>query len=261
MNKSSRLAKMATRSGISRALLMAILGALMIAAIAYGQDQGNSPPASGSALIEAFRHVEVASVSDAVEQITGKRMYMTHRMRPILPAKFAGSAITVLLKKDEGNRDPRALSGMVQAIDEGKPGSVYVMAVEDGQNIAGMGGLMGTAMLARDFSGAVIDGGVRDLPQLRKIGFPVFATGIVPSTSVGHYRFAGANIPVVCDGVPVQAGDIVVADADGVVVVPRAKAEAVLQMAEQMDFKEHSMYSYIEKYKSLQKAIEKFGRL
>jgi regulator of RNase E activity RraA len=135
------------------------------------------------------------------------------------------------------------------------------MVVEDGANIAGMGGLMGTAMSARDFAGAVIDGGVRDVPQLRKIGFPVFATGVVPSTSVGHYRFAGSNIPVVCDGVSVHPADVVVADNDGVVVVPRAQAVAVLSLAQQMDFKEHSMYSYIEKYKSLEEAIRKFGRL
>ena len=239
-----------------------LIWAMLAMAMVHAQlPKGGLSPDAGAALLDGFRHVEVASVSDAVEQITGKQMYMTHRMRPIFPAKFAGFALTVLLKKDEGNRDPSALSGMVAAIDQGKPGSVYVMMVEDGANIAGMGGLMGTAMAARDFSGAVIDGGVRDLPQLRKIAFPVFATGIVPSTSVGHYRFAGVNIPVVCDHVPVNADDIVVADADGVVVVPRAKAQAVLQLAEQMDFKEHSMYSYIEKYKSLGEAIRKFGRL
>ena len=57
---------------------------------------------------------------------------------------------------------------------------------------------MGTAMLARDFAGAVVDGGVRDIPQLTKIGFPVYALGRAPSTSVGHYRFGGANIPIDC---------------------------------------------------------------
>jgi regulator of RNase E activity RraA len=133
--------------------------------------------------------------------------------------------------------------------------------VEDGANIAGMGGLMGTTMSARGYAGAVIDGGVRDIGQLRKIGFPVFATGIVPSTSVGHYRFAGANIPVSCDGVEVQPGDIVSADGDGVVIVPRARAAEVLALAQEMDFKEHSMYSIIEKYKSIQEAVKRFGRL
>ncbi len=150
---------------------------------------------------------------------------------------------------------------MLTAIDQGGPNSVYVMVVEDGVNIAGMGGLMGTAMAARNFSGAVIDGGVRDVAYLQKISFPVFALGIVPSTSVSHYRFAGSNIPVLCDGVPVDAGDIVVADSDGVVVVPRAKAAEVLAAAQEMDFKEHSMYAYIEKLKSIVEAVKKFGRL
>jgi regulator of RNase E activity RraA len=217
--------------------------------------------ASDSDLVGQFRHVEVASVSDAIEQVIGKRMYMTHRMQPIFTAKFAGIARTVQLKKDEGNKDPEALTPMLQAIDEGSTDSVYVMVVEDGEDIAGMGGLMGTAMYARGYAGAVIDGGVRDVAYLRKIGFPVFATGIVPSTSVHHYKFGGAQIPVVCNGVPVAPGDIVVADSDGVAVVPRAQAQAVLTVAQQMDYKEHAMYSIIEQLKSIVAAVKKTGRL
>jgi regulator of RNase E activity RraA len=213
-----------------------------------------------TSLIESFRHVEVASVSDALEQILGKKMYMTHRMRPIFASKFAGVALTVHLKKDE-NEDPAALNGMLSAIDEGAKNSVYVMQVDDGVDIAGMGGLMGTAMSARNFSGAVIDGGVRDVAYLQKIGFPVFATGIVPSTSVHHYRFSGANVAVVCDGVPVRAGDIVVADADGVAVVPRETAEKILALAQELDFKEHSMYPIIEKTRSIVEAVKQMGRL
>ncbi len=213
-----------------------------------------------ASLLEGFRHVEVASVSDALEQISDRKMYMTHRMRPIFPTKFAGFALTVLLKK-ESNHDPGALKGMLAAIDQGPANSVYVMVVEDGADIAGMGGLMGTAMSSRNFSGAVIDGGVRDTAYLQKIGFPVYALGIVPSTSVGHYRFAGSNIPVVCDGVAVNPADIIVADSDGVVAVPRATAPQVLALAQDMDFKEHSMYAWIEKLKSIQEAVKKFGRL
>ena len=213
-----------------------------------------------AALLDGYRHVEVASVSDAIEKMSGQRMYMSHRMRPIFPAKFAGIALTVQLKKEE-NQDPGALQGMLTAIDQGGANSVYVMVVEDGVDIAGMGGLMGTAMSTRNFSGAVIDGGVRDVAYLQKIGFPVFALGVVPSTSIHHYRFAGANLPLVCDGVAVSAGDFIVADADGVVVVPRAKAAEVLAVAQDMDFKEHSMYAVIEKLKSIVEAVKQFGRL
>jgi len=218
-------------------------------------------PLSDSELVAQFRHVEVASVSDALEQLIHKRMYMTHRMQPIFTSKFAGYARTVQLKKDEGNNDPGALTGMLEAIDQGSTDSVYVMVVEDGEDIAGMGGLMGTAMSVRGYAGAVIDGGVRDVAYLRKIGFPVFATGIVPSTSVHHYKFGGGQIPVVCNGVPVNPGDIVVADSDGVAVVPKANAQAVLTLAQQMDYKEHSMYALIEQWKSIVQAVKKVGRL
>lgn len=239
-----------------------VLGIACVAgSLALPATPAGAPETDEARLIAAFRRVEVASVSDALEQLTGKRMYMSHRMTPIFTAKFAGFARTVQLKKDEGNRDPAALSGMLAAIDEGAKDSVYVMSVEDGGDIAGMGGLMGTAMAARGYSGAVIDGGVRDVAYLRKIAFPVYATGIVPSTSVHHYRYAGGQIPVQCDGVMVEPGDIVAADSDGVVVVPRSRAAEVLALAEQMDFKEHSMYPVIEKLKSIQEAVKQFGRL
>ncbi len=242
------------------ALFSVSLFSLLLSAATVLRARSGNAPAEGD-LVAEFRHVEVASVSDALEQITGQRMYMSHHMQPIFTAKFAGYARTVQLKKDEGNKDPQALSGMLQAIDEGSSNDVYVMVVEDGQDIAGMGGLMGTAMAARGYSGAVIDGGVRDVAYLRKIGFPVFATGIVPSTSVHHYRFAGSQIPVACNGVPVNPGDIIVADSDGVAVVPKAQAQAVLALAQQMDYKEHSMYAVIEQTKSIVEAVKKFGRL
>jgi regulator of RNase E activity RraA len=245
----------------SAALALMLVGMLVFASRPWAQASTQTPAGEdGAALLEGYRHVEVASVSDAMEQLTGRRIYMTHRMRPIFPTKFAGFAVTVLLKK-EANDDPNALNGMLAVIDQGAKDSVYVMVVEDGVDIAGMGGLMGTAMYAREFAGAVIDGGVRDTAYLKKIGFPVYAVGIVPSTSVHHYRFAGANVPVTCDGVEVKAGDIVAADQDGVVVVPRGDAQKVLALAQEMDFKEHSMYAYIEKLKSIEEAVKKFGRL
>lgn len=250
------------RKGAIALLVLTLMGAITERVeMARAQSSTNPAPLSDGELIAQFRRVEVASVSDAIEQIMGKKMYMSHHMQPIFVSKFAGFARTVQLKKDEGNKDPNALSGMLEAIDQGSADSVYVMAVEDGEDIAGMGGLMGTAMASRGYAGAVIDGGVRDVAYLRKIGFPVFATGIVPSTSVHHYRFAGAQISLVCNGVQVNPGDIVVADSDGVVVVPRVQAEPVLALAQQMDYKEHSMYAVIEQMKSIVEAVKKFGRL
>src|SRR5260370_9593515 len=245
-------------------VIVSLMLMTVIAGFAWARARGPQQDApakhTGNSLLDGYRHVEVASVSDALEQLTGKKMYITHRIGPIFPTKFAGYALTVRLKK-EANNDPEALKGMLSPIDQGAPDSRERMVLEEGIDIAGMGGLMGTAMSARNFAGAVIDGGVRDVAYLHKSGFPVYALGIVPSTSVYHYLFGGANIPVVCDGVEVKPADIVVADADGVVVVPRAEAGKVLALAQEMDFREHSMYAYIEKLKSIEETVKKFGRL
>jgi len=212
-------------------------------------------------LIEGFRLVEVASVSDAMEQLYKQRAYMSHEMRALSTAKFAGPAVTVLLKKEEHQEGSKASEGMLDAIDNARPGSVYVMVLEDGGDYAGIGALMATAMKVRGLAGAVIDGSVRDTPQIRRLQFPVYSRGVVPSTTINHYRFAGVNIPVMCAGVQVNAGDIVTADEDGVAAVPRAKAEEVLKKAQALDDTEHTMLPFIEKYKSIKEAVAKFGRI
>ncbi len=216
---------------------------------------------AGDPMIEAFRMVEVASVADAMEQLYGTKAYMTHDMRPVLTSKFAGPAVTVLLKKEEHKEGASASQGMLNAIDSAAPGSVYVMVLEDGVDYAGIGGLMATAMKYRGLAGAVIDASVRDTPQIKKLQFPVFSRGIAPSTTINHYRFAGSNIPVTCAGARVNPNDIIVADEDGVAVVPRAQAAEVLKKAQQLDDTEHQMLPFIEKFKSVTEAVKKFGRI
>jgi regulator of RNase E activity RraA len=268
--KSKRFLLLAPLAGIF-VLAVSVATFTALSANATIPDSAQSASAAGTqsekeyandpaALLTAYRHVEVASVSDATEQLLGQRMYLSHRMQAIFPTHFSGYALTVRLVKQE-THDAHAADGMLEAIDRGEKNSVYVMSIEDGADIAGMGGLMGTAMAAREFSGAVIDGAVRDTAYLRKIGFPVYATGVTPSTLVGHYKFAGAQVPVVIDGVTIQPGDIIAADNDGVVIVPRARAVDILLLAQQMDFKEHSMYPVIEKMKSIVTVVKQFGRL
>ena len=216
---------------------------------------------SGDPLIEGFRTVEVASVADAMEQLYGQKGYMSHDMRPIATAKFAGPAVTVQLKKGEHKEGAAASQGMLDAIDSAPPGSVYVMVLDDGQDYAGIGALMATAMKYRGLAGAVVDGSVRDTPQIRKMQFPVFSRGVAPSTTINHFRFEASKGPVTCAGVQVNPNDIVVADEDGVAVVPRARAEAVLKKAQELDNAEHTMIPFIEKFRSIKEAVAKFGRI
>ncbi len=236
-----------------------MLSIAAVAAVASGAwllAQSSEP-----SVVESFRMVEVASVSDAMEQLYGQRAYMSHDMRPLAAAKFAGPAVTVQLKKEEHKEGAAASQGMLDAIDAAPAGSVYVMVLEDGLDYAGIGGLMATAMKYRGFAGAVIDASVRDTPQIRKLQFPVFSRGVAPSTTINHYRVTGVNVPVTCAGVRVNPGDIITADEDGVAVVPLAKAQEVLKKSQDLDDTEHRMLPFIEKFRSIKEAVKQFGRI
>jgi 4-hydroxy-4-methyl-2-oxoglutarate aldolase len=239
---------------MKKKLLIACLAAVLVVGWLLAQP-------SGDPLMEGFRQVEVASVADAMEQLYGRRAYMNHDMRPLFTSKFAGPAVTVLLKKEEHKQGAPASQGMLDAIDTAPAGSVYVMVLEDGANYAGIGGLMVTGMRSRNLAGAIVDGSIRDTPQIRRMQFPVFSRGIVPSTTINHYKFGGTNIPVTCAGVEVNPNDIIVADEDGVAVVPRAKAAEVLKKSQDLDNTEHSMMPFIEKFRSIKEAVAKFGRI
>ena len=216
---------------------------------------------SGDPLLEGFRQTEVASVADAIEQLCGSQNYMRHDMRALFKTKFAGPAVTVLMKREEHKEGSAASQGMIDAIDGAPAGSVYVMVLQDGLDYGAVGGLMVTTMKVRGLAGAVVDGSIRDLPQIQRLQFPVYSRGVSPGTTIGHFRCAGVNVPVTCAGVMVNPQDIISADEDGVVVVPRDKAEEILKRARELDFKEHSMYPFIEQFRSLKEAVAKFGRL
>ena len=233
----------------------------LLAATALGFSGTTALPAAEDPLVEGFRLAEVASVADAIEQLYSRQAYMHHDMRAVFKTKFAGPAVTVLLKKEEHKEGSAATQGMIQAIDSSPAGSVYVLVLEDGLDYGAVGGLMATTMKVRGFAGAVVDASVRDLPQIQRIQFPVYSRGVSPGTTVGHYRSVGVNVPVTCAGVTVRPKDIITADEDGVVVVPYEKAAEVLKKAQDLDNTEHSMYPFIERFKSLSEAIARFGRL
>ena len=110
-------------------------------------------------------------------------------------------------------------------------------------------------------AGMVLDGAIRDIWDVRRMGLTVYARSSSPRTAVGHYATVANNIPVECAGITVRPGDIIVADDDGVVVVPQEQAEAVLKKAQEIDEREKGMFPFIRQFKSLTKAIEKFNRI
>ena len=214
-------------------------------------------------LIAGFSKATVASVSDAVDQIVGKRGYLTHEMRPFVAGAFVGRAATALVKPATPEQATPALSvkHSVEMIDAANPGDVGVIVMEGSLDVAAIGGLMGTAAKSRGMVGMVLDGAVRDLAELRAMRMPVMARAVSPATAVSRYASVAKQIPVECGGVTISPGDIIVAGEDGVVVVPKDRAAEVLKRSQEIDVREGKMVPYIKQFKSLQKAIEVFNRI
>lgn len=212
-------------------------------------------------LIEAFDQVAVASVADAVDKVCGRRGYLDSVIKPrINDQRICGPAATVLeAATDEFVPPQHALD----LIDEAAPGSVIVISIEGGvSEVAVWGGLMTAGAVANGHVGAVLDGGVRDLIEIRRdYGFPVYARAVSPGTTLGRYRTVASQVPVCVGGVMVHPGDIVVGDVDGVVIVPQAQAEAVLKMAQEIDARELEQAKLIIAEKSLRKGLAKYGRI
>ncbi len=200
------------------------------------------------------------NIADAVEEATGARGWMSSDVKPIYDARIVGRAATALMRPVLRNDSRKYPNHLLDILDEAEPGSVLVYVMQDGLEIAAMGNLMGTTAKVRGLAGAVIDGAVRDITELRRLQFPVWSRRVSPATSVGRMISVDKQIPVKCGEIMVHPGDYIVADADGVVVVPAASAEAVIDLLRKYDDKESKMIPIIEREKSMRKALEQYNR-
>lgn len=233
------------------------------AGLCWSNQARSAAAVPGDELIAGFRRTTIASVSDAVEQITGRRGFMNHDMRPQMPGRLVGRATTAVIRPAEHAEDSTpatAIKHAVEMIDSSEQGSVGFIVVEGGPDMTGLGGLMATAAKARGMAGVVVDGSIRDTEQIRLLGLTVFARGRLPGTAVGHYISVSRDAQVRCSGVNVRPSDIIVGDEDGVVVVPANQAQAVLTRAREIDERETNMALAIRKFRSFAKAIEVFNR-
>jgi regulator of RNase E activity RraA len=242
--------------------LLAIAGVVFWGYVPTGAAQ--TKPAAGewnqAKIIEVLRAESTGNICDAVEEVTGARAFMFTDMKPIFESKIVGPAATALLrpvlKTDKRHYPNRAL----EILDEAPAGSVLVYVLEEGLEISGIGDLMATTAKVRGLEGTVIDGAARDIQDIRKIGFPVFSRGVTPATLVGRYVSVAKQVPVMCAGLKVRPGDLIVGDLDGVVVVPQDQAVEVVELVLQYREKETKMKPIIRETKSMLKALEVYGR-
>jgi 4-hydroxy-4-methyl-2-oxoglutarate aldolase len=202
-----------------------------------------------------------AVVSDALDQIGIRNQAMREYLRPVYPcATFCGWARTIACS-DVYHVPPEPYATEIESVDSILPGEVVVVSTQQSRRNAPWGELLSTAARARGAHGAVIDGLVRDVRKIEELGFPVLAAGIKPVDSMGRGIVTGYNVPVECGEVLVNPGDFVFADFDGVVVIPRANVNEVLQLALNKATRENSSRAELMKGAYLRDVYRKYGVL
>lgn len=187
-------------------------------------------PASRYSLADIRATLFSAVLSDCLDQCGVTKQALPSRIRPLdIAGVMVGRARTAAFMEvyhvAEGV-NPYELE--IALIDSLQPGEIPVFACSNPGRVAPWGELLSTASQVRGAAGALMDGCVRDIKPILAMGFPVFHGGIAPLDSKGRGMVAEIDIPVECAGVAIAPGDLVIGDADGVVVVPQAvEAEAV----------------------------------
>lgn len=208
------------------------------------------------------QNLYTAVLSDSLDSLGRRRQAMREYIRPV-HSKYkvvAGYAHTItFVDSDVVLENP--YDAEIAAVDAIQPGDVVVISTGLSVQNTPWGELLSTAAVARGSRGAIMDGFVRDVKFIEELGYPVFATGMKPLDSNGRALLTSWNEPIVCGEVEVRPGDLIVADYDGVVVIPAELIPATIEKANAKVTGESNSRDELRKGAYLRDVYAKYGIL
>jgi len=205
-------------------------------------------------ILQEFRKIPTDAIADAFDTL-GIRGVVTGISPVFAGAKVCGPAITL---RQLPTKKREVLVRHRYVLEEiAELGDVIVIDAGGQTEYGTWGSNLATRAKVKGVEGVVIDGATRDFTEIREIRFPVFARGYSPTGSTFHFETVCVNEPVKCSSIQVRAGDIVVGDDDGIVIVPKEDAEEVLNIAKKEYKIEHSIIEELAEGKSFKETKEK----
>ena len=200
-------------------------------------------------------------ISDVLDGMGVRGQAMGIDIRPVHDDMVLVGIAATMLMADQYDYEKDTFSLQFQAIDSLKEGEVMMVAAKGTERAALWGELLSTAARYRGARGVVIDGVARDIKLIREMGFPVFAKGVNPISSKGRVIAVDSACPVEISGVMVHPGDLVVADIDGVVVVPKGLIDEVVEKALEVAASETLTRDELRKGMGLYDVFKKYGTI
>jgi len=210
-------------------------------------------------------HLYVAAVCDILDSLGYRSQTMHQRLRPLLPdihnCGFVGRARTVRWMEVDYVLDDDPYGPEIEVVDSLRPGDVIVHSTDASGTNAPWGELLSTVAQLNGSVGCVCDSQIRDCVRIIEMGYPVYYTGIRPLDSMGRGRVMAYDVPIRCGDVLVHPGELVFADYDGIVVIPREVEKQVLELAHDKAGKEHLTRQTLLEGKTLREVYNIYGVL